>query len=308
MQLDDDKVGELLATLDRQLDRIESLPDRVARDSAMEAVQVLLQVYGEAFERVMKLVEGAPGGRSVADELVADELVSHLLLLHGLHPAELEGRILGALEEVRPYLESHGGNVEFVRVEDDVVYLRLQGSCSGCPSSAMTLKMAIEDAIRKAAPELERVEAEGLSEPEPAPEPAAGFVPLSAVRLPVANGNTSTRNAREKPGDGTWTVVGGLPQLAGGGVLVKEVSQQPLMFVKLNDTFYAYRDRCPSCETSFEDAVLRGSDLMCPSCGRSYNIVRAGRCLDAPDTHLEPIPLLVEDGGLVKVAVPSGVG
>ena len=70
---------------------------------------------------------------------------------------------------MRPYLESHGGNVELLGVEGTVVRLRLQGSCSGCPSSAMTLKLAIEDAIHKAAPEVATVEAEGASEQASAP-------------------------------------------------------------------------------------------------------------------------------------------
>ena len=64
-----------------------------------------------------------------------DELVSHLLLLHGLHPVSLGDRVLDALDEVRPYLESHGGDVELVGMEGPVVRLRMQGSCSGCPSS-----------------------------------------------------------------------------------------------------------------------------------------------------------------------------
>ncbi|MEJ7716430.1 MAG: NifU family protein [Thermoleophilaceae bacterium] len=75
-------------------------------------------------------------------------------------PIPVEERVVGALEGVRPYLESHGGNVELVAVEDGVVRVRLEGSCDGCPSSAMTLKLAIEEAVHKAAPEVERVEAE----------------------------------------------------------------------------------------------------------------------------------------------------
>ena len=75
----------------------------------------------------------------------------------------LEQRIVDALDEVRPYLESHGGNVELLAVEEATVRLRLQGSCSGCPSSTMTLKLAIEKAIQKAAPEVEEVIAEGGS-------------------------------------------------------------------------------------------------------------------------------------------------
>ena len=78
-----------------------------------------------------------------------------------LHPIDAETRVKGALDEVRPYLESHGGDVELLGVGEGTVRLRLEGSCSGCPSSAMTLKLAIEDAIHKAAPEVESAEAGG---------------------------------------------------------------------------------------------------------------------------------------------------
>jgi Fe-S cluster biogenesis protein NfuA len=110
-------------------------------------------------------------------DLAGDEMVSHLLLVHGLHPLDLRTRIAGALEEVRPYLRSHGGEVELDAIEPPTVRLRLRGSCHGCPSSTVTLKLAIEAAIRKAAPEIEHVdagdgtvvrpEAPALSCPEP---------------------------------------------------------------------------------------------------------------------------------------------
>jgi hypothetical protein len=54
-----------------------------------------------------------------------------------------------------------------------------------------------------------------------------------------------------------------------------------------------------------EDAPLTGAELACPSCGHRYDARRAGRCLDAPWLQLEPVPLLVDDAGLVKVAVPE---
>jgi Fe-S cluster biogenesis protein NfuA len=68
---------------------------------------------------------------------------------------------------VRPYLGSHGGDVELLGVENGVARLRLNGTCDGCPSSAVTLQHSIEAAILQAAPELERVEAEGVEERQP---------------------------------------------------------------------------------------------------------------------------------------------
>jgi Fe-S cluster biogenesis protein NfuA len=84
-------------------------------------------------------------------------------MLHGLHPVPLETRVRAALDDVRPYLESHGGNVELLSLEGGVARLRLEGSCSGCPSSTVTLKLAIEDAIYKAAPDIAGVEADGAA-------------------------------------------------------------------------------------------------------------------------------------------------
>lgn len=92
-----------------------------------------------------------------------DEVVSGLLLLHGLHPDGLEDRVAQALEQVRPALQSHGGNVELLDVREGVVHLRLEGNCHGCPSSAATMKSTIEEAILAHAPEIVSIEVQGLN-------------------------------------------------------------------------------------------------------------------------------------------------
>ena len=68
-----------------------------------------------------------------------------------------EVRIAAILEEIRPYLQQDGGDMEFVRFEDGIVFLRLQGACGTCPSSVMTLKMGIENALRDQVPEVQEV-------------------------------------------------------------------------------------------------------------------------------------------------------
>jgi Fe-S cluster biogenesis protein NfuA len=68
---------------------------------------------------------------------------------------------------MRPYLDSHGGDVRLLGVEDGVVRLELQGSCSGCPSSAVTLKLAVEEAIHKAAPDVAEIGAVDAPAPSP---------------------------------------------------------------------------------------------------------------------------------------------
>jgi Fe-S cluster biogenesis protein NfuA/nitrite reductase/ring-hydroxylating ferredoxin subunit len=277
---------DLVADVERLLEDVEALPDPVARDKATAVVQALLELYGAGLEQIVELVSASDDAAELAHSFAEDELVSHLLLLHGLHPVKLEDRVLSALEEVRPYMESHGGDVELVGIEGGVVQLRLAGSCSGCPSSAMTLKLAVENAIRKTAPEIDEVRAE-----EAAPA-AQGTSPLLQLEVtPAAMG-------------GEWTMAGGLPELGSGGLVVKAVGGTPLAFLKLGARAYAYRARCPACGSSLAGAALQAAELTCSECGNRYDALRAGRGLDAPQLHLEPVPLLEDEDGLVRVALP----
>jgi Fe-S cluster biogenesis protein NfuA/nitrite reductase/ring-hydroxylating ferredoxin subunit len=253
-------------------------------------MRALVDLYGEGLTRITEQVAQF-GGEDALRDLAEDELVSHLLLLHDLHPVDVESRVARALEEVRPYLRSHGGNVEFLRVEGGKARLRLQGSCNGCPSSAMTLKLAIEEAVAKFAPDLNGVEAEGVAPPRSGPTPVT-FVPRSA-RLPEQS---------------SWAVAGALPQLSGNGLLLHEVAGEPVLFLRQEQNYYAYQHLCPACNESLAHGDLAGTELTCRGCGHTYDIQRAGRCLDAPRLHLEPIPLLVSETGLVKIALHSAVG
>jgi Fe-S cluster biogenesis protein NfuA/nitrite reductase/ring-hydroxylating ferredoxin subunit len=295
MLLDDQELRERVGRVEKLLEEIESLKDPNARSKAAEVVGVLLELYGEGLARMMGAVAQGEESERIFEAFAGDELVSHLLLLHGLHPVDVETRIVRALEEVRPYLQSHGGNVELLGVEGGVARLRMQGSCNGCPSSAVTLKLAIEEAVQKAAPDLEGIEAEGVEEPKP----ATTFVSAPTLR----------KKKQQQPEEdrASWTVVGGLPQLSGGGMLVHEISGEPVLFVKLEDDFYAYRHLCPGCGESLERGSLMGAELGCPECGRRYDVRRAGRCLDDPQLHLEPIPLLMSEEGIVKIALLSAV-
>ncbi len=73
--------------------------------------------------------------------------------------SELETKVKNVLEQIRPYLQADGGDVEFVEMtEDNVVNIRLLGMCGNCPHSQMTLKNGIEAAVKKVLPEIKSVE------------------------------------------------------------------------------------------------------------------------------------------------------
>jgi Fe-S cluster biogenesis protein NfuA/nitrite reductase/ring-hydroxylating ferredoxin subunit len=293
--MDEGKLRERVSRIETLLEEIEALEDPRARARSAEMVQTLLELYGEGLGRIVEAV-GRLGGQDLKDELLEDELISHLLLLHGLHPVDVETRVLGALDEVRPYLESHGGNVQFLGIEGDVALVRLEGSCDGCPSSTMTLKLAIEEAIQKAAPELEGVQAEGVAEP-----------PQQATIVAGPTLRRKKKQQQEQNGASSWTVVDGL-DLSGGEMLAREVSGEPVLFLKLGDDLLSYRSICPGCGGSLEHGALDGAALACSGCANRYDVRRAGRALEASGPGLEPVPLLVGEEGKVKVATPSTVG
>ncbi len=273
--------------IEEMVGKIELLRDEDARSSARELVQSLMELHGSGIERMLEIIsEATTSGIDLIDELAGDNLIASLLLLYGLHPLDLETRVIHALDKVRPYLKSHGGNVDLLGVDEGVVRLRLEGSCHGCASSAMTLKMAIEEAIYEAAPDVSALEVEGVVEQQT----SAGLVKL--------HGKSTAGN-----GDG-WVEVNGLESLDRGFARTIEVRGRPVLFCRFEENLYAYSNTCKHCAQGLEGARLDTAALVCPTCGSRYDVVRAGRGLDRPEIFLEPFPLLVERG-VARVALPS---
>jgi Fe-S cluster biogenesis protein NfuA/nitrite reductase/ring-hydroxylating ferredoxin subunit len=292
--------------------RIETLLDAssahgvVARERAEELVRIVADLYGAGLEHLLDLLYDA--GRldpEFLEALAADPLISGLLLVHGLHPYDVTTRVQKALDDVRPYLGSHGGDVELLGIsEQGVVTLRLLGSCDGCPSSAVTLKLAVEGAVEAAAPEVTGIEVET---PADDPSAAATVIPVSALRVRIGE------LAAEESAAG-WEPVPELATLAAGEVRGCLVAGRPVLAARVGSDLYAYRDSCPRCTGGLADAVLerrlggRAGDavLRCPGCNAHYDVRHAGAGLDGGEERLEPLPLLVRDG-MVSVCIPRPV-
>jgi Fe-S cluster biogenesis protein NfuA len=175
--------GQLRAVGDRieaLLAELRTITDPRARKTAEELVRSLLELYGGGIERMMEICYDSPLGGELFDRFAADDLVASLLLLHDLHPEDVETRIGRALDSVRPYLATHGGNVTLLGVADGVVRLRLEGTCNGCGSSTVTMKLAIEKAIEELAPEVTAIEVDGIV--EKAEHAPAGLVQIGAQK------------------------------------------------------------------------------------------------------------------------------
>jgi Fe-S cluster biogenesis protein NfuA len=158
-----------LARIEELIRAVDAIADETPRTQARELVEALLELQGAGLERLMELIyETGPSGQAMIDELGRDELVSSLLLVHGLHPLDLESRVRNALEKVGPRLAQHGGSVDLLEVtREGAVKLRLAGNCHGCPSSILTLKFSIEEALYAAAPDVTSLEVEGAAPLEP---------------------------------------------------------------------------------------------------------------------------------------------
>jgi Fe-S cluster biogenesis protein NfuA len=156
------ELHERLHRMDSLLQEVDGQKDSAGRARMREIVQIMMEFHGAGIHRILEhLAASGEEGQTLIDSLAEDELICSLLLLYGLHPLELDTRVRQALEKVEPYIHSHGGHVELLGTDEGIVRLRLQGSCHGCPSSAVTLKQTIEEAIREKAPDVAGIEVEG---------------------------------------------------------------------------------------------------------------------------------------------------
>ncbi len=292
-------------------DRIQTLLDAsagsgtVVRERTEQLAGELTDLYGAALERMVAIA--ARSAPELVGEFVADELVASLLLVHGLHPHGVERRIEDALDGVRPYLGSHGGDVTLLEVVDDVVRLQFAGSCKSCPSSAVTLEFAVEDAVRAAAPEITSIEVV-----------AAEQESTSSAGLISADSLMSRIHAKDTAG-ASWHGVPDLADLGSGEVGGFLVAGVPILACRVGDDLFAYHDRCGNCQESMAGAALHrpmGSPigeavLRCPRCHAHFDAVHAGAGLDETSNagaHLDPIPLLLRDGVLSVAVVAEATG
>jgi Fe-S cluster biogenesis protein NfuA/nitrite reductase/ring-hydroxylating ferredoxin subunit len=264
---------------------------------AEDLVRTIVTLYGEGLAHVVAIA-GDPaqgGGSAVVHALIADPLVEGLLLVHDLHPLDVDIRIQRALDGIRPYLGSHAGGVEYLGVDaDGVVRLKLEGSCHGCPSSMVTVRLAIERAIGDAAPEATRVEVEGV-----VPESTGPKLLQIGRRVPDRPARTAVAGVDAEG----WAHLPPWP-VGGADSRAVNVAGAPVLVCRVGGALYAYRDSCPECGSSLAKGEIDGAALRCPGCRRQYDLRLAGLGLDDPARHLDPLPLLSdEDGGGVRIAV-----
>jgi len=289
----------LIDRVQRLTGELEGVTDPGARAIAEQLMAALLELYGEGLERILELI-GDDAARALAD----DGVVASLLLIHDLYPVPLEERIGEALDSVRPYMESHGGDVELLSLEGGVATLRLNGSCDGCAASAATLELAIEKALMEAAPDLLGLEVEGVAEPPPRAPMSGTPLPLAPTAGGADQGGVPNGASTIPPLSG-WLGVEGLTDLEEGGHTAVMAGGTELLVANVNGTLLAYLNVCAACSSTLGDGVLGGGILGCPVCSARFDLPRAGRGVDDTGLQLHPVPLLREGVSEVRVALAS---
>lgn len=281
-----ERIEDLLASLQAGRDK----------ETAEQLVRLLVGMYGDGLSRIVSALDAEQAVR-----IAEDDLVGSLLLLHDLHPLDVDARVQQALDRVRPYLGSHAGGVDYLGVDaEGVAHLRLQGSCDGCASSTLTVKMAIEGAVQEAAPELTGIEVAGVAEPDSPPLLQVGMGPPAGWTV-----GEPEPAARRTDAGVSWTT---LPDVGPptGRPTTMDLDGERIVVCSVRGTLYAYRDACADCGSSLAEADLNGNLLTCPACGARFNARLAGRGLNGSRRHLDPLPLL-SDGDGVRVALPRTV-
>jgi len=266
------------AELARRADELARL-EQLARDWEPQQLGVLSaiktgieELNAEAFRRLIRALKQDPAAAAAMREAVRDPLLYHVLRFHGLVREPVEHRVARALEEVRPMLATHGGDVELVAVRlPDTVEVRLTGSCQTCPSAGETLSEGVEAAIRKHCPEIGHV----LRVSRAAPQAQEGGG-AQVVRFisPFARRD-----------DAGWTDVCALEDLRDGAVVSRDVAGQDLLFYRDGEQVSCFTNACAHMGMPLDGGQVDQGLLTCPYHGFSYRL-DTGECVTVPEVQL----------------------
>ncbi|NTU79450.1 MAG: Rieske 2Fe-2S domain-containing protein [Chloroflexales bacterium] len=273
---------QLAEQVDRLTDELLGLEDAAARALGIQLKEAVEAIHREALVRIVRRLKQEESTLAALRELAQDPAVRAILMLHEILRPPPGARVQMALDEVRPYIHSHGGEVELVELQGGTVRLRLAGACQGCPGSQATLRNGVEQALRRHLPELERIE---LVEDAPA---------SGALISPATIGVAGSPPPPYDPADG-WRLALPLAQLAPGVLRRVVVEGGDLILAMVDGRPVCYHNTCAHMAMPLHDGDLSGGVLTCPWHGFAY-LIASGECLTAPEVQLEPCPVRVRAG------------
>ena len=158
------ELDEAFVRMGQIIEELEELDDESVKEKVFELLDWVDAFHREAIGRVAGLLPLETLG-SLREDPVIERLLE-TYVDEEEEPEDLAATLEDALDEIRPYLHSHGGEMEVLDVSEGVVRLRLMGSCDGCPSSTLTLTQGVEKILRERWPSFRGIEVEGAEEEE----------------------------------------------------------------------------------------------------------------------------------------------
>jgi Fe-S cluster biogenesis protein NfuA/nitrite reductase/ring-hydroxylating ferredoxin subunit len=280
--------GQHLAHL---VEEFEHLPYPAIQEKVFDLLHTIDALHREALTRLVTQVR-VDGGHQMIDRAASDPVARTLLELYDLAHLTPREQADAALDSVRPYLRSHGGEVEVLDAVGGTVYLRLSGTCDTCPASALTLSRQIESALREGFPGFHDVR---LHEDDHTPDPGKpnGFVPLAEIRRAPARRNLPL------------TDVGHIDALPEGSMMGVQAGDGRLLLAHVDGTVFAFHDQCPGSIAPLSLGTFKPPVIICPWHNDAFD-VRTGRRVDGQSgADLTRVPVTVVDD-IIRVAVPSG--
>lgn len=256
--------------------------DPMSRAIAEEVKASVEAIHRAGLVSIVRRLKADEATRPALFELVDDPVVHLLLSIHEIvrpDPMTLANRVLA---QVRPQLQSHGGDVALVRIEDGTAFVRLEGACNGCSMSSVTLRTLVEGALTEGVP--------GVHVVEVLPnEPSPTLISVESLTIGL------------NPANEGWVRVGPVADVTDGNITATSLTADSgayaeVVIVNVGNRITAYRNECAHEALPLDNAVLDVSNgtLTCPWHGFCYDAT-SGECLTAPGAQLEQLPLRVDD-------------
>lgn len=269
---------QLAAQVDQAVDKVNQLDDQGKR--AALALKTAIEAFHKVgLTKIVQKLKADPQGKELLFELVDEPSVYALFAMHGLVRADLTTRVTRVIDTVRPYMQSHGGDVELVRVEGATAFVKLHGACNGCSMSAVTLREGVEEALFTHVPEIKAVEVLP-NDPTPA------LITVDALLATIDDNHTYG-----------WQQGPPVDAIPAGRMQPMEAAGHNILLVNLNNQLTAYRNACAHQGLPLHNGLLDATTgvITCPWHGWCFDAT-SGECYTAPSAQLEPFPLQVRDG------------
>ncbi|MCU0706830.1 MAG: NifU family protein [Pirellula sp.] len=265
-----DDFEELAKRVDQASAEAQAMPADM-RTKAMSLKSAIEEFHKIGLTRIVRTLKNDPRGKELLFELIDHPEVYALFSMHGLIRADLRTQVRRVIEMVRPYMQSHGGDVAFVDLRERTVLVRLIGNCSGCSMSQVTLKNTVEESLKQHVPEIEAVEVV-----EDAP---VKLVQLNSLRDTEQSGWIQGPMLDELPDDRPYAFTH---------------EDVDILILRSSQGLRAYRNACAHQGLPLDGGLVdsEAGTITCPWHGFCFD-TESGECLTAPQCQLEAFPLRV---------------